>query len=39
LGRAIWRGISTNFPEMTIAGSLLIALFAIIRGSCKMRIH
>lgn len=29
LGRAIWRGISTNFPEMTIAGSLLIALFAI----------
>ena len=30
LGRAIWRGISTNFPEMTIAGSLLIALFAII---------
>ncbi|MDD3057486.1 MAG: ABC transporter permease [Sphaerochaeta sp.] len=30
MGRAIWRGISTNFPEMTIAGSLLIALFAII---------
>lgn len=30
LGRAIWRGISTNFPEMTLAGSLLIALFAII---------
>ncbi|MEN1760283.1 ABC transporter permease [Anoxynatronum sibiricum] len=30
LGRAIWRGISTNYAEMTIAGSLLIALFAII---------
>lgn len=29
LGRAIWRGISTNYPEMTIAGSLLIALLAI----------
>lgn len=30
LGRAIWRGISTNHPEMTIAGSLLIALLAIV---------
>lgn len=30
MGRAIWRGISTNFPEMTIAGSLLIAALAII---------
>lgn len=30
MGRAIWRGISTNFPEMTIAGSLLIALYAIL---------
>jgi osmoprotectant transport system permease protein len=30
MGRAIWRGISTNFPEMTLAGSLLIALFAIV---------
>jgi osmoprotectant transport system permease protein len=30
MGRAIWRGISTNFPEMTIAGSLLIALLAIV---------
>ena len=29
MGRAIWRGISTNFPEMTIAGSLLIAALAI----------
>lgn len=29
LGDAIWRGISTNFPEMTLAGSLLVALFAI----------
>ncbi|SDZ11671.1 ABC transporter permease [Tindallia californiensis] len=30
MGRAIWRGISTNFPEMTIAGSLLIAALAIM---------
>ncbi len=30
LGVAIWRGITTNFPEMTIAGSLLVALLAII---------
>ncbi len=30
LGNAIWRGINTNFPEMTIAGSLLVALFAIV---------
>ncbi|SFH77879.1 osmoprotectant transport system permease protein [Tindallia magadiensis] len=30
MGRAIWRGISTNFPEMTIAGSLLIAALAIL---------
>jgi len=30
LGVAIWRGISTNFPEMTVAGSLLVALLAII---------
>ena len=30
LGRAIWRGISTNYAEMTIAGSLLIAAIAII---------
>ncbi len=29
LGRAIWRGISTNYPEMTIAGSLMIAVLAI----------
>ncbi len=30
LGVAIWRGITTNYPEMTVAGSLLVALFAII---------
>lgn len=30
LGVAIWRGITTNFPEMTIAGSLLVALLAIV---------
>lgn len=30
LGVAIWRGITTNFPEMTIAGSLGVALLAII---------
>lgn len=29
LGVAIWRGITTNFPEMTAAGSLLVALLAI----------
>lgn len=28
LGVAIWRGISTNYPEMTFAGSLLVALLA-----------
>ncbi|MDR5658464.1 ABC transporter permease [Serpentinicella sp. ANB-PHB4] len=30
LGDAIWRGITTNFPAMTIAGSLLIAVMAIV---------
>lgn len=30
LGVAIWRGITTNFPEMTIAGSLLVATLAIL---------
>lgn len=30
LGVAIWRGITTNFPEMTIAGCLLVALLAIL---------
>ena len=30
LGVAIWRGISTNFPEMTMAGSLLVATLAIL---------
>ena len=30
LGVAIWRGITTNYDEMTIAGSLLVALLAII---------
>lgn len=29
LGVAIWRGITTNYPEMTLAGSLLVALMAI----------
>ena len=29
LGVAIWRGITTNFPQMTIAGSLLVALLAL----------
>lgn len=30
LGVAIWRGITTNYTEMTVAGSLLVALLAII---------
>ncbi|SHI00900.1 ABC transporter permease [Clostridium grantii] len=30
LGKAIWRGITTNYPEMTIGGSLLVALLAIV---------
>jgi len=30
LGVAIWRGITTNFPEMTIAGSLLVAVLAFV---------
>lgn len=30
LGKAIWRGISLNNPSMTVAGSLLVALLAII---------
>lgn len=29
LGVAIWRGITTYFPEMTVAGSLLVALLAV----------
>jgi len=29
LGVAIWRGITTYFQEMTVAGSLLVALLAI----------
>ncbi len=29
LGVAIWRGITTNYPAMTVAGSLLVALLAI----------
>lgn len=33
MGRAIWRGISTNYPEMTIAGSLMIAALAIVADS------
>jgi osmoprotectant transport system permease protein len=30
LGVAIWRGITTNNDEMTVAGSLLVALLAIL---------
>ncbi len=30
LGVAIWRGITTNFAAMTVAGSLLVALLAIV---------
>ena len=30
LGVAIWRGITTNYPALTITGSLLVALLAII---------
>lgn len=30
LGVAIWRGITTNFPEMTAAGSILVAALAVI---------
>jgi osmoprotectant transport system permease protein len=30
LGVAIYRGISTYYPEMIVAGSLLVALFAIL---------
>lgn len=29
LGTAIWRGITTNYVEMTIIGSLMVALLAI----------
>ena len=30
LGVAIWLGITTNFDEMTVAGSLLVALLAFV---------
>lgn len=30
LGVAIWRGITTNFAAMTVAGSLLVAALAIV---------
>ncbi|MBK5242262.1 ABC transporter permease [Clostridium sp.] len=30
LGVAIWRGITTNYPEMTAAGSILVALLAVL---------
>lgn len=37
LGVAIWRGITTNFDEMTVAGSLLVALLAFVAdGSLGM---
>lgn len=39
LGAAIWRGITTYFPEMTIAGSLLVALLAIIADSLLGRVE
>jgi len=39
LGVAIWRGITTNFPEMTIAGSLLVALLAVIADFIFERIE
>ena len=29
LGVAIWRGITTNYPEMTAAGSILVAILAV----------
>ena len=43
LGVAIWRGITTNNPELTVAGSLLVALLAIsvdwliAKGERKLR--
>lgn len=39
LGVAIWRGITTNFPEMTIAGSLLVAGLAIITDLTLQKIE
>ena len=30
LGVAIWRGITTNYPEMTAAGSILVATLAVV---------
>lgn len=30
LGIAIWRGITTNYPQMTAAGSLLVAVLAVV---------
>ena len=30
LGVAIWRGITTNYPEMTAAGSILVATLAVM---------
>jgi osmoprotectant transport system permease protein len=34
LGVAIWRGITTNFPEMTAAGSILVAALAVVSDLC-----
>ncbi len=47
LGVAIWRGITTNYAEMTFAGSLLVAFMAIaadivlgfIERSLRMKIY
>lgn len=39
LGVAIWRGITTYYPEMTFAGSMLVALLAIIVDFLLARIE
>ena len=39
LGVAIWRGITTNFSEMTVAGSLLVAFLAILTDLALGRIE
>ncbi len=39
LGVAIWRGITTNFAEMTVAGSILVALMAIAADLILERIE
>ncbi len=43
LGVSIWRGITTNYPAMTMAGSLLVALLAVgadyLLGKLEKRIN